>query len=47
MEGAGVEQRSEEAGDGGRNVSNLLVADIVDADGIRVVLDDVSGREAT
>lgn len=46
MKGAGVEKGSEEAGNSGRDVANLRVADIVDADGVRVVLDGVSGSQA-
>lgn len=43
MKGSGVEKGSKEAGNSGRDVADLRVADIVDTDGVRVVLDGVSG----
>lgn len=42
MEGARVEEGGEEAGDGGGDVANLLVADVIDADCVGVELGGVS-----
>lgn len=47
MEKAGVKERGEETDDSGRDMADLLVADVVDADGVGVMLGSVSGGRTT
>lgn len=47
MEKAGVKERGEETDGSGRDMADLLVAGVVDTDGIGVVLGSVSVGRAT